>query len=98
MSSKIHFVKTPSAWFPIAMSVAALILVVTHVSIFGYTQQQDEGVAARIFQLLLVGQIPIIVFFAVKWLHKNQNQALQILLLQLFAGLMAFATVFFLEL
>jgi hypothetical protein len=57
----------------------------------------DTLPAARIFQLLLAGQLPIMAFFAMKWLPKMSRQALQILALQIGAALSAFALVFFLE-
>jgi mannose/fructose/N-acetylgalactosamine-specific phosphotransferase system component IID len=98
MNSKKQLIRTPSAWLPLVMSSSAFVLLINYITMFGVTKQQDEGTAARIFQLLLVGQIPIIIFFAIKWLPKKQKQALQILTLQLIAGLLAFATVFFLEL
>lgn len=98
MSFRKLFTETPSAWLPIAMSAAAFTLLIGNVVVFGITKHQDEGAAARIFQILLVGQIPIIAFFAFKWLPKKQKQALQILAVQFVAGLLAFTTVFFLEL
>jgi len=33
-----------------------------------FVREADEGVAAHVFQLLMAGQIPIIAFFAFKWL------------------------------
>ncbi len=93
-------IKKPSAWFPIAMSFAALAFVVGYVAIFGISQetQRDEGTPARIFQMLIAGQVPIIGFFVVRWFFEKQKQTLQILALQIVAVLMAFAPVFFLEL
>lgn len=38
--------KQPSAWLPIAMSVAALALVLGHIAIFGAVREADEGTAA----------------------------------------------------
>jgi hypothetical protein len=91
--------KKPSAWLPIAMSSAAFTLVFIYVAIFGISQQpaEDEGTAAHLFQLLMAGQVPIILFFAMKYLPKHPKVALQILLLQFVAGLIAFAPVFFFE-
>lgn len=94
-------IKNTSAWAPLAMSFAAILLVVGYLAIFGIVQSQaaktDEGTAARIFQLLLAGQVPIIGFFAFKWLPKMPKQALIILALQIAGVLIAFALVFFLE-
>lgn len=92
-------IKTPSAWFPIAMSIAALSLVLGYLVIFGIQEPQaDEGAAARVFQLLLAGQLPIIVFFAVKWLPKKPKQATIVIALQIIAIIIALAPVFLLEL
>lgn len=81
------------------MSLAALLLVIGYVAIFGIVQEPeaDEGIAARLFQLLLAGQVPIIIFFAVKWLPEAGKEALQVLVLQIIAALLALAPVFFLE-
>lgn len=98
MDTNKHLLTTPSAWLPVAMSFSALALLIGYVSMFGINKQQDEGAAARVFQLLLVGQIPIIAFFAIRWLPKKQRQTVQVLAIQFIAGFLAFATVFFLEL
>ena len=88
----------PAAWVPIGMSLAALLLVVGYVALFGVQEPQaDEGIAARIFQLLLVGQIPIVAYFAFRWVPHYPKQALQVLAFQLLVALAAFFTVFLLE-
>src|SRR4051812_27064106 len=73
--------KRPSAFLPLAMSVAALAVVLGHVAMFGAAREADEGAAAHTFQLLLIAQVPIVVFFAIKWLPRAPRQALTILLL-----------------
>ena len=90
--------KLPSALLPVAMSVAALATVLGHVAMFGVVREVDEGTAAHIFQLLIAGQVPIVAFFAIKWLPRTPKQALQVLALQAGAGLTALAPVFFLDL
>lgn len=81
------------------MSFAALTLTIGYLAIFGISQepQVDEGTPAHLFQLLMGGQIPIIAFFAIKYLPQKPKQALQILVLQFIAGLLAFAPVYILE-
>jgi len=80
------------------MSLAALTLVLGYLAMFGITEPQaDEGTAAHLFQLLLAGQIPIAGFFALRWLPRMPGQASQVLALQIFAALVPFALVFFLE-
>ena len=88
--------RQPSALLPLAMSLAALALVLGHAAVFGVVHQADEGTAAHIFQLLMVGQAPIVAFFAVRWLPRTPMPALQVLALQVGAALAAFPAVFFL--
>jgi len=90
--------KQPSAFLPVAMSVAALAVVLGHVAIFGVVHEVDEGTPAHIFQLLIVAQLPIVAFFAIKWLPGSPRQAIQVLALQAVAGLAALAPVYFLHL
>jgi hypothetical protein len=90
--------KQPSAFLPVAMSVAALALVLGYVAIFGVVHQPDEGTPAHLWQLLMAGQLPIVAFFAIKWLPQAPREALLVLGLQLCAGLAAAAPVFFLGL
>jgi hypothetical protein len=81
--------KRPSALLPIAMSLAALATVVAYATMFGTARQADEGTAAHIWQLLMAGQVPIVAFFAVKWLPTDPRQALPVLALQMGAALAA---------
>jgi len=90
--------KRPSAFIPLAMSFAALALVLGHIAIFGGARQADEGAAAHLWQLLMAGQIPVIAFFAIKWLPRDPTPALLVVTLQVAAGLAAAAPVFFLNL
>ena len=90
--------RRPSALIPLAMSFAALALVLGHIAIYGGARQADEGTAAHLWQLLMAGQIPIIAFFAIKWLPREPTPALLVLVLQLVAGLAAAAPVFLLKL
>ncbi len=90
--------KEPSAFLPVAMSLAALATVLVHVAMFGAVREADEGTAAHIWQLLMIAQVPIIAFFAIKRLPRTPRQALQILALQAGAALAALAPVFLLNL
>ena len=89
--------KKPSAFLPLAMSFGALATVLLYVLLFGPAPQADEGTAAHIWQILMAGQIPIIVFFAVRWLPRTPRDALLVLVLQGGAALMALAPVFLLR-
>jgi hypothetical protein len=90
-------IKNPSAFLPLAMSFTALATVLVHVAMFGVARQADEGTAAHIWQILMAAQIPIIAFFAIKWLPRSPRQALLVLALQGGAALAALAPVFFLN-
>jgi hypothetical protein len=90
--------KKPSAFLPVAMSLAAIAMVLGHVAMFGAAREADEGTAAHIYQLLMAAQAPIIAFFAIKWLPRAPGKALPILALQVGAALAALAPIFFLDL
>ena len=94
----VSLMKKTSAWLPIAMSLTALAVVLVHVARFGVVREADEGTAAHLWQLLMAGQVPVLAFFAVKWLPRAPRQALQILALQAGAALAALAPVFWLGL
>jgi hypothetical protein len=81
--------KRPSALLPVAMSLAALATVIAYATMFGVARQADEGTAAHIWQLLMAGQVPIVAFFALKWLPTEPRQAAIVLTLQLGAALAA---------
>jgi len=96
--SPLTLLKRPSAFLPLAMSFAALTILVVHLALFGIAREGDEGAAAHLWQLLMAGQAPIMAFFAIRWLPKAPRQALPILALQVGAALGAMAPVFFLHL
>src|SRR5262245_12210354 len=89
--------KHPSAFLPIAMSLLAVTAVLTHIALAGTAPQLDEGTAAHFWQLLMAGQLPIILFFAIKWLPQSPRYALAILVLQGGAAAAAFASVYLLH-
>ena len=90
--------KHPSAFLPLAMSFGALTTLLVHLALFGIARESDEGAAAHLWQLLMAGQVPIVAFFAIRWLPETPRQALPILALQTGAALAAMAPVFFLHL
>jgi hypothetical protein len=90
--------KQPSALLPIAMSAAALALVLGHVAIFGVVREADEGTAAHLWQLLMAGQVPVVAYFALKWLPQAPGQASRVLALQIVAALAACAPVYWFKL
>jgi hypothetical protein len=90
--------KQPSALLPIAMSVAALAVVLAHIAIFGVGREADEGTAAHLWQLLMAGQVPAVAYFSLKWLPRAPGQALCVLALQAVAALAACAPVYWFKL
>ena len=90
--------KQPSALLPIAMSIAALALVLTHVALFGVGDEADEGTAAHLWQLLMAGQVPVVAYFALRWLPQAPGQALAVLFLQAVAALAACVPVYWFKL
>ena len=89
--------KQPSAWIPFVMSLAALALLLGYVAIFGIVHHEDEGAPARMFQLIMVAQLPIVAYFAIKWLPRKPKQSLLILLLQVVAWIIPIVAVIWLE-
>ena len=89
--------KQPSAWIPLAMSLVALAMILGYVAMFGIVHNQDEGTPAHIFQLIMLAQLPIAGYFAVKWLPKQPKQSLIVLALQAVAWIIPIATIMWLE-
>lgn len=48
----MNTLKRPSAWLPLALSCAALALVLGHAAIYGVVHEADEGSATHLFQFL----------------------------------------------
>ena len=90
--------KQPGAFLPVVMSFVSLVMVVGHVVMYGAVREPDEGTAAHVFQLLLVAQVPIAAFFAIRWFPRFPRQALQVLLVQAAAAIAALAPVFYFNL
>ena len=86
----------PSAFLPLAMSLLALATMGLGPKVFGDLHATDEGPTAHIWQILIAGQVPVIAFFAVKWLRRLPGQALKILSVQACGVLVNFAVVFLL--
>jgi hypothetical protein len=81
---------------PVAMSLTGLAIVLIHAAIFGVVHEADEGIAAHIFQLLMVAQIPVVAFFAFRWLPRAPRETLLLVALQCGAALAAIVAVVFL--
>lgn len=89
--------KKPSAFLPIFTSSAALVVLGLYVSRYGGVRQADEGTEAHIWQLLMALQVPIVGWFAARWVHRAPRPGLTVLGIQVAAALAAFAPVFLLR-
>ena len=97
-------VRKPSAFLPLAMSLTALALLggaylfALATGQAGLEREQDEGAIAHLWQLLMAGQLPVLIFFAIKWLPRSPRQTLYVLALQVGAAVAAMAPVYLLNL
>jgi len=97
-------VQKPSAFIPLGMSLAALGLL-GWAYIYGLAtgqgglvRQPDEDAFAHLWQLLMAGQVPMLAYFAIKWLPRAPKATLRVLVLQAAAALAAMAPVYLLNL
>jgi len=86
--------KQPSAFAPLAMSLVATLIVASYAVLHGTRPQPDEGTAAHLWQLLMAGQLPIIGYFAIRWLPHEPRAAAQVIGLHILGMLTAAAPVF----
>jgi hypothetical protein len=89
--------RRPSAYLPILMSLLALSAVMAQLALQGPAPQADENAEAHIWQLLMAAQMPVILFFAVKWLPQAPKSAIAVLAIQAAAIIAAAAPVFLLH-
>jgi hypothetical protein len=86
----------PSAWIPVALSLVALTMVLIHYAMYGIARETDAGTLARIFQLIMIAQVPFVGFGAIRWLPEDTRAGLIVLAVQIAAALAAiFSVVFF---
>ena len=91
--------KKPSAWIPVALSLAVLVIMIVCIAMFGPPiRESDEGVGAHLFQIWLVVEIFMVAFFAIKWLPRAPKQALVVVTIQIIAVLAVCAPVFYFKL
>ena len=86
--------RATSAWIPIALAGAAIALLAGYfftgphapnIVVENGVPREDEGAAAHLSQLLMLLQVPCVLFFAAWWLPKDPKRALAMLALQGFA-------------
>ncbi len=97
MTSRNPTLRQPSALLPVVMSLGALAIVLGQIVLVGVARQADEGTAAHLWQILIAAQVPIIAFFAIKYVPQRPKPASLILALQVLAVLAACAPVYFLR-
>ncbi len=91
--------KKPSAFVPMVMSLAAALAVLgTVVFSPGSMHSADEGTTAHVYQLLMAGQVPVLIYFVIRWLPRVPRQTLWILVLQILVALVALVPVYLLGL
>jgi hypothetical protein len=90
-----NIIRKPSAWLPIAISLVVFtsILCYVAVAIFGVAPEEGSRIFSIYFQWLTLIQVPIIVFFAIKWLPRQPKQAALILALQIIAAMISIAPI-----
>lgn len=81
--------RKPTGYLPLVMSVGALATIVWFVAAHGVVRQADEGAQAHLWQLLMAGQVPVIAWFALRWLPREPRSALMVLVMQVSAAVLA---------
>jgi hypothetical protein len=95
----LSLIKKPSAWIPIALSLAVLAAMLVFIVALGPpAREPDEGTAAHLFQIWLVLEALLMAYFAATWLPRAPRQALAVLALQVLAVLAACAPVYYFNL
>jgi hypothetical protein len=93
----VSTLKQPVALIPLLMSGAALATVLVHLALFGTARQADEGAEAHLWQLLMLGQIPFMAFFAFTLLGRGPGTAVPVLGVQVAAAVVALAPIYLLR-
>jgi hypothetical protein len=78
------------------MSLCALVLVAIQLGTHGVEPARDEGAVAHLWQLLMAAQLPVIAFFAFRWLRWAPWQAVTVLVAQAVAAAAAAVPVYML--
>lgn len=101
--SVLWLARRPSAILPMILSLAALLLLLGFLFLANrgviplHSADGDEGFAARLWQLLMVSQLPIITWFGLRFLWRRPVQAVVILAVQSLLALASIVPIFILE-
>lgn len=93
----LSLLKRPGAYIPMLMSLAGLVLIFSHVALAWNIQQEDEGAAAHIWQLLMAGQLPFLAWFAIRELPRRFREVLLVLILLAGLGLANLVSLYWFE-
>lgn len=83
--------RAPSAWAPLILAACALAMLggylvtgphAPNIIVENGVKREDEGVVARLWQLLMLAQLAAIAVFLARWLPKAPRQAAAMLALQ----------------
>ena len=94
-----------SGWVPLILAAAAIALLASYlvtgphepnIVVENGVAREDETAVARIWQLLMLAQLPAILLFAVKWLPRDPRRTAPMLGLQGLAFIIAALPVFLL--
>ncbi|MEO5894151.1 MAG: hypothetical protein ABIS06_00440 [Vicinamibacterales bacterium] len=85
--------RKPSAFIPVGLSLAAVTVLIVHITLYGTARQADEGTAAHLWQLCMSAQVPLVAFFVIRWLPEDPRRAWPVLALQIGAAITALAPV-----
>jgi hypothetical protein len=80
------------------MSISALLMLGIVAVLYGIVREHDEAAIAHIWQLLIVGQLPFLAYFLIRWLPRTPGPTACVFVLQITAVLAAIAPVYFLGL
>ena len=86
-------IRRPSAFLPLAMSTAALLMLGVVAASHALVREADEGAVAHIWQALMAGQLPLLAYFLIRWLPRLPRPAAYVFALQIAAALAAMAPV-----
>lgn len=81
--------RKPSGVLPPLMSLVALLVVLVYAARFGTAAQADEGTAAHLWQLMMGCQLPIVVYFAMRWIPQHSRRAIGVTAVHLSAAVAA---------
>lgn len=90
----LSLIRKPSALLPMAMSFAALAVLLTHIAAYGIAREPDEGTAAHLFQLLIAAQLPVVGYFALKWFPKFPRETAAVLAMHIGAALIPLSVLY----